>query len=93
MQSKRDSHAVQARLSHPTKSSPDKEASITVFMPVNQKFSIDMEMFTDSTMGSCISQSAVGYPGMMSLTKIDFKDLVAAEVEGVEENYIKGFEC
>ncbi len=65
--------------------------STIVCTPVKPEFAVDMEVSMASAKGSTLLRSTDGSPRKMSLTKINFKDLVAAEFEGIEEQYIKRF--
>ena len=68
-----------------------KEVKTTVSTPLKQNDTIEMKASSASMTRSTLSRSMVGSPGSISLAKINFKDMVAAESEGYEEKCIKAF--
>lgn len=77
MPPKRATPAVGARRGPCKKSSPSKEAPVTVSTPVKQKDAVEMEILTASATGSSLLRLTVGLTGFISLTKINFKDMDA----------------
>jgi hypothetical protein len=69
-----------------------KEVQANVSTPLKQNDASEVKVSTASTTGSTLSRSTVGLPGTLSLTKINFKDMVAAESDNHEEKCIKAFE-
>ena len=63
-----------------------EEVPAAVSTPVKND-AIDTEISTVLTTGSSLLRSTVGSPGAMSLKKLNFKDMLAAEFEGVKEKY------
>ncbi len=73
-------------------STPTKEVSTSISTPLKHTDNVEVAVSTASTIGSALSRSTLGSPGTISLTKINFKDMVAGEVEGIEEKYIKAID-
>ena len=74
------------------KSTPTKEVLTTVATPLKQNDIVEMKASSASTTRSTHSRSMVGSSGTINLTKINFKDMVAAESKGYEEKCIKAFD-
>jgi hypothetical protein len=92
MSPKCSSPASGGRHSDCKKSTLTEEVHANVLTPLKQNDSSDVKVSTASTTQSTISRSTVLSPGSLSLTKINFKDMVAAESDNHEEKCIKAFE-
>ena len=86
MPPKRALHALQASCNHSRKSSPIEVVSTDISTPV-KKIAVE-EISTSSTKGSTLTRSTIGSPGTMSLTKVNFNNLVSAEFEEVKKEFI-----
>ena len=73
-------------------STPNEKKTTAVSTPLKKTDIAEVAVSTASTVGSTLSRSTFGSPGAISLMKMNFKDMVAAEAEGVEEKYIKAFD-
>ena len=83
---------IGAKQSAQKRSIPTKEVSTSISTPLKHTDNIEVAVSTASRIGSTLSRSTLGSPGTISLMKINFKDMVAAEAEGVKEKYIKAFD-
>ena len=71
---------------------PTEKVTTSVSTPLKKRDIVEVAVSTASTVSSTLSRSTFGSPGAISLTKMNFKDMVAAEAEGIEEKYIKAFD-
>ena len=92
MPPKRATSATGAKQGARKRATPTKKVSTSVSTPLKNNDNVEVAVSTASTIGSTLSRSTLGSPGTMSLTKINFKDMVAAEAEGIEEKHIKAFD-
>jgi len=92
MPQKCSSPASGGRRSVRKKSTPMKEVPANILIPVKQISTSEVKVSTASTTWSTLSRSTVGLPGSLSLTKNNFKDMVAAESYNHEEKCMKAFE-
>jgi len=89
---KASSPASRGRHSVCKKFSPTKEVQANVSTPLKHNDASKVKVSTASTTGSTLPRSTVGSPGSLSLTNINFKDMVATEADNHKEKYIKAFE-
>ena len=84
--------AIGAKRGPRKRSTPATKVSSSISTPLKKKDNVEVAVSTASTIGSTLSRSTLGSPGTISLTKINFKEMVAAEEEGVEQKFIKAFD-
>ena len=92
MPPKRAASASAAKRGSRKRSIPLENAPSSVSTPLKKNDIVEVAVSTASTVRSTLSRSTLGSPGTISLTKINFKDMVAAEEEGVEVKFIKAFD-
>jgi hypothetical protein len=92
MPPKRTASASAAKRGSRKRSTPLENTPSSVSTPLKKSDIVEVAVSTASTVRSTLSRSTLGSPGTISLTKINFKDMVAAEEEGVEEKLIKAFD-
>jgi hypothetical protein len=92
MPPKRVASASGAKQGSRKRSTPIEKVTTSISTPLKKRDIVEVEVSTTSTVGSTLSRSTFGSPSTINLTKINFKDMVAAEAEGIEEKYIKAFD-
>jgi len=92
MPPKRTASASAAKRGSRKRSTPLENAPSSISTPLKKSDIVEVAVSTASTVRSTLLRSTLGSPGTISLTKINFKDMVAAEEEGVKEKLIKAFD-